>query len=55
MTFDIDVIWHLSFDMTEGTDSSSTDSYDIGTIFTDEFWGYLQSKKLSVTDSLSEQ
>ena len=37
MTFDI---WHLIFDMTEGTDSISTDTYDIGA-------------SLSVTDSLT--
>ena len=35
--------------MTEGTDSTSTDAFDIGTIlshFTDGFWGYLQSEKI---------
>ena len=30
MTFDI---WHLTFDMIEGTDSSSTDAFDIILIF----------------------
>ena len=38
-------IWHLyamTFDISEGTDSTSTDAYDIGT---DGFWGYLQSQK----------
>ena len=38
MTFDI---FNLTFDMTEGTDSTSTDAHDIGTIhnliFTDGF------------------
>ena len=39
----------MSFDGTgTGTDSTSTDSYDLAQsyhIFTDGFWGYLQSKK----------
>ena len=53
----------MSFDGTgtgtEGTDSTSTDSYDLAQsyhIFTEGFWGYLQSKKNhSLTHSLSEQ
>ena len=31
MTFEIDIPLHLTFDMTEGTDSTSTDTYNIGT------------------------
>ena len=56
----------MSFDGTgtgnEGTYSTSTDAYDIGTsyhIFTDGFWGCLQSQKKAhtdwLTDSLTEQ
>ena len=40
MTFDIDMLCHLTFDMTEGTDS--TDTYDIRTILPHFHWWILR-------------
>ena len=48
MTFDIDIPWHLTFDMTEGTDSTSTDTDDIDTILSHFHWWILRLSLQSV-------
>ena len=45
----------MSFDGTEGTDSTSTDTYDIGTILSHFQWWIFNPKKLWVTDWLTDR
>ena len=60
LTFDIRhwyMQWHLIFDISEGTDSTSTNTYDIGTILSHFHWWILRLSAIPkiISHSLTEQ